>query len=169
MRFSNCYANCPVCCPSRAALISGMYPDRAGVPGLIRTNLEDNFGYLSHKAVLPSRDAEKAGYHTAMVGKWHLGLEADNSPNARGFEFFHGFLGDMMMDYWTHLREGHNYMRLNDQEIDPKGHATDMFTQWAVDYLHECGAKERSSRSFSTWHTTRRTSRSSRRRSGSSG
>jgi arylsulfatase A-like enzyme len=137
MRFSNFYANCPVCSPSRAALLSGMYPDRAGVPGVIRTNPEDNFGYLSGRAVLLPALLKKAGYHTAIVGKWHLGLEAENSPNARGFEFFHGFLGDMMMDYWTHLREGHNYMRLNDQEIDPKGHATDLFTQWAVDYLNE--------------------------------
>lgn len=140
MRFSHFYANCPVCSPSRAALLSGMYPDRAGVPGVIRTNPEDNFGFLSDRAVLLPALLKKAGYHTAIVGKWHLGLEWQNSPNARGFEFFHGFLGDMMMDYWTHLREGHNYMRLNDQEIDPKGHATDLFTQWAIDYLHERAA-----------------------------
>ena len=146
MRFSNFYANCPVCSPSRAALLTGMYPDRAGVPGVIRTNPEDNFGYLSERAVLLPALLRKAGYHTAIVGKWHLGLEPENSPNARGFEFFHGFLGDMMMDYWTHLREGHNYMRLNDQEIGPKGHATDLFTQWAVDYLHERSAEPKASR-----------------------
>jgi arylsulfatase A-like enzyme len=148
MRFSNFYANCPVCSPSRAALLSGMYPDRAGVPGVIRTNPEDNFGYLSERAVLLPALLKKAGYHTAIVGKWHLGLEAENSPNARGFEFFHGFLGDMMMDYWTHLREGHNYMRLNNQEIDPKGHATDIFTQWAVDYLQERAAAKETDHPF---------------------
>ena len=146
IRFSHFYANCPVCSPSRAALLSGMYPDRAGVPGVIRTNPEDNFGYLSDHAVLLPALLRQAGYHTAIIGKWHLGLEPQNSPNARGFEFFHGFLGDMMMDYWTHRREGHNYMRLNDREIDPKGHATDLFTQWAVDYLHERAAEPRESR-----------------------
>jgi arylsulfatase A-like enzyme len=43
----------------------------------------------------------------------------------------------MMDDYYDHRRHGFNYMRLNDKEIDPQGHATDLFTQWAIDYLRE--------------------------------
>jgi len=137
MRFDNFYANCPVCSPSRAAILSGKYPDRVGVPGLVRTDPKDNWAYLSLDAVLLPAILHKAGYHTAIVGKWNLGLDADNSPNAKGFDLFHGFLGDMMEDYLTHRRQGHNYMRLNDREIDPKGHATDLFTQWAIDYIHQ--------------------------------
>jgi arylsulfatase A-like enzyme len=76
------------------------------------------------------------GYHSAIVGKWHLGLESPNLPNQRGFDHFHGFLGDMMDDYYYHhRRHGRNYMRLNDREIDPPGHATDLFTDWAIEYL----------------------------------
>ncbi|MCH5377015.1 MAG: sulfatase-like hydrolase/transferase, partial [Planctomycetes bacterium] len=75
--------------------------------------------------------------HTAIVGKWHLGLESPNMPNERGFDFFHGFLGDMMDSYTTHLRHGNNYMRLNSEVIEPAGHATDLFSSWAADYLHE--------------------------------
>ena len=45
------------------------------------------------------------------------------------------FLGDMMDDYWTHLRHGRNLMRRNQEVIDPQGHATDIFTGWACDYL----------------------------------
>lgn len=144
MRFDNFYANCPVCSPSRAAILSGKYPDRVGVPGLVRTDPKDNWAYLSHDAVLLPAILHKAGYHTAIVGKWNLGLDADNSPNAKGFDLFHGFLGDMMDDYLTHRRQGHNYMRLNDREIDPKGHATDLFTQWAIEYIHqrEASAKD---------------------------
>jgi arylsulfatase A-like enzyme len=78
-----------------------------------------------------------AGYHTGMVGKWHLGYEAPNLPNDRGFTFFHGFLGDMMDDYWTHLRGGINWMRLNKKTITPKGHATEIFSRWAVDYIEK--------------------------------
>ncbi len=41
----------------------------------------------------------------------------------------------MMDDYYKHRRHGINYMRLEDKEIDPKGHATDLFTDWAIDYI----------------------------------
>ena len=137
MRFDNFYANCPVCSPTRAALMSGRYPDLVGVPGVIRTHIKDNWGYLFPQAVLLPQMLKRAGYHTALVGKWHLGLASPNLPNERGFDHFHGFLGDMMDDYYNHRRHGFNYLRFNDKEIDPQGHATDLFTQWAIDYLHE--------------------------------
>ncbi len=137
MRIDNFYANCPVCSPTRAALLSGRYPDMVGVPGVIRTHIENNWGYLSERAVLLPKVLKSAGYHTAIVGKWHLGLESPNTPNEHGFDHFHGFLGDMMDDYYEHRRHGVNYMRLNEKKIDPEGHATDLFTQWAIDYIGE--------------------------------
>lgn len=135
MRFDRFYANSPVCSPTRAALLTGRYPDLVGVPGVIRTHPENSWGYLSPEAVLLPRTLKKAGYHTALVGKWHLGLETPNRPLERGFDHFHGFLGDMMDDYSDHRRHGINYMRLGAKKIDPRGHATDLFTRWAVDYL----------------------------------
>lgn len=137
MRFDNFYANCPVCSPTRASLLTGRYPDLVGVPGVIRTHLRNNWGYLAPQAVLLPKLLKRAGYHTAIVGKWHLGLEPPNIPNVRGFDHFHGYLGDMMDDYYNHRRHGINYMRLNNKEIDPKGHATDLFSQWAIDYIKE--------------------------------
>ncbi|MHC4111169.1 MAG: sulfatase family protein [Planctomycetota bacterium] len=137
MRFDNFYANCPVCSPTRASLLTGRYPDLVGVPGVIRTHLRNNWGYLAPQAVLLPKLLKRAGYHTAIVGKWHLGLEPPNIPNIRGFDHFHGYLGDMMDDYYNHRRHGINYMRLNNKEIDPKGHATDLFSQWAADYIKE--------------------------------
>jgi len=137
MRLDNFYANCPVCSPTRASLLTGRYPDLVGVPGVIRTRIKNSWGYLFEKAVMLPEVLKKAGYHTGIVGKWHLGLESPNLPNERGFDHFHGFLGDMMNDYYTHLRQGHNYMRLNDKQVDPEGHATDVFTKWASDYIEE--------------------------------
>ena len=137
MRFNNFYANCPVCSPTRASLLTGRYPDLVGVPGVIRTHLQNNWGYISSHAVLLPKLLKPAGYHTAIVGKWHLGLESPNTPNDRGFDHFHGFLGDMMDDYYKHRRHGINYMRLNEEEIDPPGHATDLFTEWAIDHVTE--------------------------------
>ncbi len=141
LRFTSFYANCSVCSPTRAALVTGRYPSLVGVPGVIRTNADNSWGYLSPDAVLLPKLLTPAGYHTALVGKWHLGLEAPNRPHDRGFDLFHGFLGDMMEDYYHHRRCGHNYMRRNDEVIDPKGHATDLFTQWACDYIRRRSAK----------------------------
>ena len=135
LRFTQFYANCPVCSPSRAALLTGRYPDMVGVPGVIRQWTRDSFGYLSHDAVLLPEVLQKAGYQTAIVGKWHLGYDSPNIPNDRGFDLFQGFLGDMMDDYWTHMRGGVNWMRQNKQEINPEGHATDLFTKYAVEYI----------------------------------
>ena len=142
MKFKNFYANCTVCSPTRASLITGCYPDMVGVPGVIRTTETNSWGYLAEDAITLPDVLKEAGYETAIIGKWHLGLESPNKPNERGFDFFHGFLGDMMDDYWTHLRQGNNYMRLNETEIDPKGHATDIFSDWAVDYLSEAQKKD---------------------------
>lgn len=135
VRFDQFYSNSPVCSPTRAALLTGRYPDVAGVPGVIRTDPADSWGYLSANAALLPNRLRSLGYHSAIVGKWHLGLEAPNLPNQRGFDHFHGFLGDMMDDYYHHRRHGRNYMRLNDREIDPQSHATDLFTNWAIEYL----------------------------------
>ncbi|MCB1211776.1 MAG: sulfatase-like hydrolase/transferase, partial [Verrucomicrobiales bacterium] len=135
MDLKNFRANCCVCSPTRASLLTGRYPDRVGVPGVIRDKEENSWGNLSDDAVLIPQMLKPAGYHSAIVGKWHLGLESPDTPMDRGFDHFHGFLGDMMDDYYNHRRHGNNYMFLNKKEIDPKGHATDLFTQWAVDYL----------------------------------
>ncbi|MCX7423543.1 MAG: sulfatase-like hydrolase/transferase [Planctomycetia bacterium] len=137
MTFNNFYASSCVCSPTRAALLTGYYPDRVGVPGVIRHTPDNSWGYLSPKATLLPQVLKTAGYHSAIVGKWHLGLTSPNTPTERGFDFFHGFLGDMMDDYLTHRRGGQNFMRRNQEVIDPPGHATDLFTDWAYEYLIE--------------------------------
>ncbi|HPA16948.1 MAG TPA: sulfatase-like hydrolase/transferase [Verrucomicrobiae bacterium] len=135
MRLSHFYANSPVCSPTRASLMTGRYPDLVGVPGVIRFREANSWGNLADDAVLLPAVLKGAGYHTAIVGKWHLGLASPDTPNDRGFDHFHGFLGDMMDDYWTHLRDGQNFMRLDRTTIEPEGHATDLFTRWAIEYI----------------------------------
>jgi len=135
--FTTMRANCTVCSPTRAALLTGRYADRVGVPGVIRTQTANSWGYLTPGVPTLANLLGGAGYHTAIIGKWHLGLTTPNTPNERGFAFFHGFLGDMMDSYTTHLRHGNNYLRRNTAIIDPSGHATEIFTGWACDYLRE--------------------------------
>ena len=137
MLLTSMRANCTVCSPSRAALLTGRYADRVGVPGVIRTKPEDSWGWFDPTVPTLADELKRVGYHTAIVGKWHLGLESPNTPNERGFDFFHGFLGDMMDSYTTHLRHGNNYLRRNREVIEPQGHATELFTDWASEYLVE--------------------------------
>jgi arylsulfatase A-like enzyme len=137
MRFTRMRANATVCSPTRAALLSGHYADRVGVPGLIRTDPANSWGYFDPKVPTLANYLHAAGYHTTLIGKWNLGLTAPGTPNDRGFDYFHGFLDDMMDSYTTHLRQGQNYMRRDREVIKPVGHATDIFTTWACDYLRE--------------------------------
>ncbi len=137
LRIDQFYANCTVCTPTRASLLTGRYPDMVGAPGVIRQWAENSWGYFRPSGPTLPEALKKAGYHTGMVGKWHLGFESPNIPNDRGFDFFHGFLADMMDDYWTHLRGGVNWMRRNKETVNPKGHATEVFTRWAIDYVKE--------------------------------
>ena len=142
MIFKQFYANSPVCSPSRASLLTGKYPDMVGVPGVVRQVEEKSWRYFDENAVTLPQMLNEAGYHTGMIGKWHLGYEKPNIPNSKGFQYFKGFLGDMMDDYWTHLRHGVNWMRENETEITPEGHATDIFTDWTIDYLKERQVKQ---------------------------
>ncbi len=142
MLFTRVRANCTVCSPTRAAILTGRYADRVGVPGVIRTHAENSWGYFDPAVPTLADLLGEAGYHTAIVGKWHLGLESPNTPNERGFDFFHGFLGDMMDSYWHHRRHGNNYLRRNQEVIEAEGHATDLFTDWACDYVRSRAGQE---------------------------
>lgn len=91
VRLTQYYANHPVCAPSRAALLTGVYQQRMGFefnPG----GAGPNFGLPVDTPTIAER-LKPQGYATALLGKWHQGYKPEHHPNARGFDEFYGFLG----------------------------------------------------------------------------
>lgn len=100
IRFTNWYSNSPVCSPSRASLLTGKYPARAGV-GEILGAKRGSHGLPADEVTL-AKALKPAGYRTALFGKWHLGLSEETSPNAHGFDEFFGFKAGCV-DFYSHI------------------------------------------------------------------
>ncbi|HEX4144180.1 MAG TPA: sulfatase [Pirellulales bacterium] len=90
MRFTQGYAACPVCSPTRASIMTGKYPPRTGITDFIGGNRQarlkpaPNQDHLALEEVTIAERFRDAGYATFFAGKWHLG-DGDYSPNAQGF------------------------------------------------------------------------------------
>ena len=86
VRFTQFYAASPVCSPSRGALITGRYPQRAGVPGNVGIGARG----LPPEEVTIAELVAPSGYRRALIGKWHLGQVIEHGPLDQGFETFFG-------------------------------------------------------------------------------
>ena len=89
-------------CPSRATLMTGLYPHQAGMGWMAAANLQrpPYQGYLNNECVTIAEVLKTAGYKTYMSGKWHLSSDRqnqggimDNWPKQRGFDKFYGIVG----------------------------------------------------------------------------
>lgn len=88
--FTNAIVASPVCSPSRATLLSGLYPTEAGITDWISPAQSDAGAGLD--APTWTQVLQQNGYKTALFGKWHLGSEPDHHPTAKGYDHFMGFL-----------------------------------------------------------------------------
>ena len=100
LRFTQFYAAAAVCSPSRAALLTGRYPLRAGLTG--NASSEAGGQGLPGAQVTLAETFKAAGYATAHIGKWHLGYTPDEMPNAQGFDHSFGHMGGCI-DNFSHF------------------------------------------------------------------
>jgi arylsulfatase len=104
VRFTQFYSANPVCSPSRAALLTGRYPTRVGVPRVLFP--KDTTGLPDTETTL-AQVLKKAGYQTMCVGKWHLGHLPPYLPTSRGFDGYFGipYSNDMVPRVLLHNTE----------------------------------------------------------------
>lgn len=119
VRFTDFYAASSICSPSRASLLTGQYPTRAGVPEVVGPNAERFLGErlargLPQEALTIAELLKQNGYATALIGKWHLGHEEGFQPLDQGFDYFFGLpysndmhiVHDAKLSQAIHLRNG---------------------------------------------------------------
>ena len=100
IRFTDWYTNCPVCSPARASLLTGRYPGNTGVRGILPGHSK-TVG-LPQTTPTIAKLLKLEGYSTAMVGKWHLGVDEKSRPHNHGFDNWFGFLAGNV-DYYSHI------------------------------------------------------------------
>ncbi|NQU20562.1 MAG: arylsulfatase [Candidatus Nealsonbacteria bacterium] len=142
------FYNTSRCCPSRACLLTGLYPHQAGIGMMVyRDHGEGYRGNLNDRCVTFGEVLGTAGYQTMLVGKWHAGHEPRSRPEVRGFDRFTGIYPHID-SYWKVLRACDVYRdrkllipaaedAVNPYHPQEEFYTTDFFTDVALDYIDQ--------------------------------
>lgn len=133
----------PLCAPTRAMLLSGNNNHIAGMArqgevGLLNSPVDGYEASLSDRIVPFPRLLQQAGYNTYTVGKWHLGLEDDNSPHAAGFSRAYNLLdgAGTHFDSVGFFEGGSSYREDEDLTFFPEGrYSTDLYTERLIEFI----------------------------------
>lgn len=146
LRFTQFY-NTGRCCPTRASLLTGLYPHQAGVGHMTRDQGVPGYrGHLNDSCVTIAEVLRPAGYFTAMSGKWHVGQEHGATPWGRGF---HRSLNAAAGGFYF-AGSGRAKLFLNGEEIandDPRlpkdWYSTDLWTTFGLKFIDEAIADKK--------------------------
>ena len=140
-RFTQAYANAPLCTNTRVAVITGRYQYRLpiGLVEPLRQAIRDDpeMGIPADYPTMPKllRDA---GYATALIGKWHLGFLPRYSPLRSGYDTFFGIMGGYA-GYYTHRGEGGEHdLYEGEVSIERQGYLTDLLSDRAAEFIRDC-------------------------------
>lgn len=142
LRFSQFY-NHPRCSPSRAAMLTGLHPHRAGMGDLATTNLDEPAyqGHLNDQCVTTGEVLQQEGYRTLMAGKWHLGHRKNAYwPSRRGFDRFFG-----EHRFVNHYFQPTHQLYLDGEKVEPEGpywYSTDAYTDYMLRFMEEAREDE---------------------------
>lgn len=147
LRFTQFY-NTGRCCPTRASLLTGLYPHEAGLGHMVYSDKGPGYHpYLNRHCVTIAEVLRAAGYRTMMTGKWHVGHKPGQWPFDRGFEHFYGI--HIHVDSYFKVLPGcpvyHNNKLAIAPTADPENtlqpnqewYTTDVFTDWSLKFLDE--------------------------------
>ncbi|PRY97147.1 arylsulfatase A-like enzyme [Jezberella montanilacus] len=151
VRFTQGYSNSPVCSPTRFALMTGRYQYRlrgaAEEPINSKSKTSSTLGLPPELPTLPSM-LKKAGYRTALIGKWHLGYPPYFGPLKSGYEEFYGPMAGGV-DYFTHCSNAGDYDLYEGEEAkQDHGYLTDLLSRRATDYVNRMSAPAHSDKPF---------------------
>jgi arylsulfatase A len=114
VRFTQAYAH-TVCCPARAALMTGRHPQRGGVHHWTQGDMNGPDGInMALEEVTLAEALKPAGYLTALFGKWHLGAHRDFGPKKQGFDEFFGIRDGFIDNYNHYFLHGSGFHDLYD-------------------------------------------------------
>lgn len=155
VRFTRMYSPSAICSASRAGLMTGLYPPRAGVPGNVSS--KQGVPGMPTEQFTIAEHLKANGYATGHVGKWHLGYTPETMPNQQGFDQSFGHMGGCIDNYshffywngpnrhdlWRNgkeiFRDGEYFGDLMVDECQAfieKNQANPFFLYWAINWPH---------------------------------
>jgi len=138
IRFTDAYAACPVCSPTRASIMSGQYPARVGVIDFITGHWrpyeevivpKNRQQYLPEEIITMGELLNEAGYATGYFGKWHLGFEDRHQPGNQGFETVNVYRGGGFFSYASRMS--------TPMEVDSGKVLSEALTDLSLDFIRE--------------------------------